>query len=110
MDRNVVYDYVASIGGCSEEWGNRPVQNVRYRANFWDDAVPEWLKRRDHPGAWPPADQHNPEEGCGEPRKLEFANNTRLNPGQACSGNPACTAIVRNAGLLPPYRHLLRRP
>ncbi|GGK80273.1 hypothetical protein [Streptomyces flaveus] len=29
VDRNTVYDYVASIGACNEEWGNRPVQNVR---------------------------------------------------------------------------------
>ncbi|MFG2001120.1 right-handed parallel beta-helix repeat-containing protein [Spirillospora sp. NPDC048911] len=113
VDRNVVYGYVASIGGCSEEWGNRPVQNVRYRGNFWDDAVPEWLKRRDYPGAWPPADEQNPEEGCGDPRKLTFERNTLLtpsNPGQACAGNPACAAIVRNAGLLPPFRHLLHTP
>ncbi|MFC4055903.1 right-handed parallel beta-helix repeat-containing protein [Actinomadura syzygii] len=113
VDRNVVYDYVASIGGCSEEWGNRPVQNVRYRGNFWDDAVPSWLKRREFPGAWPPADEQNPEEGCGEPRKLQFAGNTKLtpaNPGRACDGDPRCVAIVRNAGLLPPYRHLLLTP
>ncbi|KAB2350406.1 right-handed parallel beta-helix repeat-containing protein [Actinomadura rudentiformis] len=113
VDRNVVHDYVASIGGCSEEWGNRPVQNVRYRGNFWDDAVPEWLKRREFPGAWPPADEQNPEQGCGDPHKLEFAGNTLLpaaNPGQACAGNPGCAAIVRNAGLLPPYRHLLSTP
>ncbi|WP_433461804.1 right-handed parallel beta-helix repeat-containing protein [Spirillospora sp. CA-128828] len=113
FDRNVVYDYVASIGGCSEEWGKRPVQNVRYRENFWDDAVPEWLKRKDYPGAWPPADEQNPEEGCGEPRRLQFAANTKLppaDPGQACSSNPECAAIVRKAGLLPSYRHLLHAP
>jgi hypothetical protein len=113
VDRNVVYDYVASIGGCSEEWGNRPVQNVRYHRNFWDDAVPDWLQRRDYPGAWPPADEQNPEEGCGDPHKLEFTGNTRLtpaNPGRACSSNPTCAAIVRNAGPLPPYRHLLQTP
>ncbi|MFC8364869.1 right-handed parallel beta-helix repeat-containing protein [Streptomyces griseorubiginosus] len=41
--------------GCGEEWGDRPVQNVRYRGNFWDDAVPAWVARRGYPGAWPPA-------------------------------------------------------
>ncbi|TDD32278.1 right-handed parallel beta-helix repeat-containing protein [Actinomadura sp. KC06] len=113
VDRNVVYGYVASIGGCSEEWGGRPVQNVRFRGNFWDDAVPGWLERKEYPGAWPPADEQNPEEGCGEPRELQFANNTKLNPanpGQACAGSLACAAIVRKAGLLPSYRHLLDAP
>src|SRR4029078_1759613 len=28
---NVVYRSVASIGGCSEEWGDRPVRHVRYQ-------------------------------------------------------------------------------
>ena len=113
IDRNVVYDYVASIGGCSEEWGNRPVQNVRYRGNFWDDAVPSWLERRSFPGAWVPADEQNPEEGCGDPRNLQFSGNTRLNPadpGRACAANPECAAVVRDAGLPPSYRHLLRKP
>ncbi|TMQ98463.1 right-handed parallel beta-helix repeat-containing protein [Actinomadura soli] len=113
VDRNVVYDYVASIGGCSEEWGDRPVRNVRFRGNFWDDAVPGWLERKEYPGAWPPADEQNPEEGCGEPRELQFAGNTKLspaNPGQACADHPGCAAIVRKAGLLPSYRHLLEAP
>ncbi|RFS82266.1 right-handed parallel beta-helix repeat-containing protein [Actinomadura spongiicola] len=113
VDRNVVYDYAASIGGCSEEWGDRPVQDVRFRGNFWDDAVPSWLERKDYPGAWPPADEQNPEEGCGEPRDLQFADNTKLNPAtpdQACADNPGCAAIIHKAGLLPSYRHLLNTP
>lgn len=113
VDRNTVYDYVASIGGCSEEWGNRPVQNVRYRGNFWDDAVPEWLERRDFPGAWPPADEQNPEEGCGDPHRLAFTDNTLLpprNPGPACATDPACAAVLGNAGPLPSYRQRLGMP
>ncbi|WP_405744312.1 right-handed parallel beta-helix repeat-containing protein [Streptomyces canus] len=113
VDRNTVYDYVASIGGCSEEWGNRPVQNVRYRGNFWDDAVPQWLERREFPGAWPPADKQNPEEGCGEPHRLAFADNTLLpprNPGQACAANADCAAVLANAGPSPFHRKRLGMP
>ncbi|MEW2564391.1 right-handed parallel beta-helix repeat-containing protein [Streptomyces griseorubiginosus] len=107
VDRNAVYDYVASIGGCSEEWGDRPVQNVRYRGNFWDDAVPEWVARREFPGAWPPANAQHPEEGCGEPRHLAFSGNTLLpprHPGRACAANAACAAVLENSGPLPSYR------
>lgn len=107
VDGNAVYDYVASIGGCSEEWGNRPVQNVRYRGNFWDDTVPAWVARRDFPGAWPPADQQNPEEGCGDPHRLTFTGNTLLparDPGRACAARTACAAVLANAGPLPSYR------
>ncbi|MFD5594032.1 right-handed parallel beta-helix repeat-containing protein [Streptomyces griseorubiginosus] len=107
VDRNTVYDYVASIGGCSEEWGDRPVQNVRYRGNFWDDAVPEWVARREFPGAWPPADAQHPEEGCGEPHHLAFTGNTLLaprHPGRACAANAACAAVLENSGPLPSYR------
>ncbi|MDH6605077.1 hypothetical protein M2164_000712 [Streptomyces sp. SAI-208] len=107
VDGNAVYDYVASIGGCSEEWGDRPVQNVRYRGNFWDDAVPAWVTRRDYPGAWPPANKENPEEGCGDPHRLTFAGNTLLPPhapGPACAAHTGCAAILTNAGPLPSYR------
>jgi hypothetical protein len=110
VDRNAVYDYVAAIGGCSEEWGDRPVQNVRYRQNHWDDAVPEWLQRREYPGAWVPADPENPEDGCGEPHNLRFAANTLLdpaNPGRACAADRACAAIVADAGPRLPYRRTL---
>jgi hypothetical protein len=110
VDRNAVYDYVAAIGGCSEEWGDRPVQNVRYRQNHWDDAVPEWVPRRHYPGAWVPADPENPEEGCGDPHKLQFAGNTLLdpaNPGRACAADRTCAAIVANAGPRSPYRRTL---
>ncbi|ANS70258.1 hypothetical protein SLINC_8034 [Streptomyces lincolnensis] len=113
VDRNVVHDYVASIGGCSEEWGDRPVQHVRYRGNFWDDTVPEWVERRDFPGAWPPADQQNPDEGCGDPHDLEFSGNTLLpprNPGQACAADAACAAVVANSGPQAPYRRSLGMP
>lgn len=110
VDRNVVYDYVAAIGGCSEEWGDRPVRNVRYRQNHWDDAVPDWLERREFPGAWVPADPDNPEEGCGEPHDLRFAGNTLLdpgNPGDACAADATCAAILAYAGPRPPYRRAL---
>jgi hypothetical protein len=113
VDRNAVYDYVAAIGGCSEEWGNRPVQNVRYRHNHWDDAVPYWLQRREYPGAWVPADPDNPEEGCGDPHNLQFAGNTLLDPagpGRACAADHACAAIVADAGPRPPYRRTLGLP
>ncbi|WP_118082197.1 right-handed parallel beta-helix repeat-containing protein [Streptomyces sp. CC0208] len=113
VEGNTVYDYVASIGGCSEEWGNRPVQNVRYRGNFWDDTVPEWVERRTFPGAWPPANAQNPEEGCGEPHRLSFTDNTLLsprNPGQACASDTACAAVLANAGPLPSYRQRLGMP
>lgn len=107
---NAVYDYVAAIGGCSEEWGDRPVRNVRYRDNFWDDAVPEWLERRDFPGAWPPADKEHPDEGCGDPHDLEFTGNTLLpaqNPGRACAADADCAAVLANAGPLAQYRQRL---
>ncbi|WP_258319043.1 right-handed parallel beta-helix repeat-containing protein [Streptomyces griseorubiginosus] len=107
VDRNTVYDYVASVGGCSEEWGDRPVRNVRYRGNFWDDAVPEWVARREFPGAWPPADAQHPEEGCGEPHHLAFSGNTLLaprHPGQACAANAVCAAVLESSGPLPSYR------
>ncbi|NEB04114.1 right-handed parallel beta-helix repeat-containing protein [Streptomyces sp. SID13726] len=113
VDRNAVYDYVASIGGCSEEWGGRPVQNVRYRGNFWDDTVPAWLARRDFPGAWPPADAQHPDEGCGDPHRLTFTGNTLLpphDPGPACAVDTACAAVLANAGLLPSYRRQLGLP
>ncbi|MER6290208.1 right-handed parallel beta-helix repeat-containing protein [Streptomyces sviceus] len=113
VDRNTVYDYVASIGGCSEEWGDRPVQNVRYRGNFWDDTVPEWVERREFPGAWPPANKQTPEEGCGDPHRLTFTDNTLLpprNPGQACAAHTACAAVLANAGPLPSYRQRLGMP
>ncbi|WP_231333741.1 right-handed parallel beta-helix repeat-containing protein [Actinomadura graeca] len=105
VDRNAVYDYAAAIGGCSEVWGDRPVQNVLYRGNFWDDAVPTWVARREYPGAWPTAEQE-----CGDPAKLRFEHNTLLKPdapGQACAANAACAAILANAGPLPPYRRTL---
>ncbi|WP_430380045.1 right-handed parallel beta-helix repeat-containing protein [Streptomyces sp. B1-3] len=107
VDRNTVYDYVASIGGCSEEWGERPVRNVRYRGNFWDDAVPGWVARREFPGAWPPANAQHPEEGCGEPHHLAFSGNALLpprHPGRACAANAACAAVLENSGPLPSYR------
>ncbi|MFJ6392485.1 right-handed parallel beta-helix repeat-containing protein [Streptomyces sp. NPDC091972] len=113
VDGNTVYGYVASIGGCSEEWGNRPVQNVRYRGNFWDDTVPAWVARRDFPGAWPPADLENPEEGCGNPHRLTFAHNTLLpprDPGPACTTQRACAAVLTKAGPLPSYRERLGMP
>ncbi|WP_240982270.1 right-handed parallel beta-helix repeat-containing protein [Streptomyces sp. S3(2020)] len=107
---NAVYDYVAAIGGCSEEWGDRPVRNVRYRGNFWDDAVPSWLGRRDFPGAWPPADEEHPDEGCGDPHDLEFTGNTLLaprNPDRACRADADCAAVLAGAGPLPRYRQPL---
>lgn len=110
VDRNAVYDYAAAIGGCSEEWGDRPVRNVRYRRNHWDDAVPDWLERREYPGAWVPADPENPEEGCGDPHDLQFAGNKLLdpaNPGRACAADPTCAAILAGAGPRPPYRRAL---
>ncbi|MCX5359224.1 right-handed parallel beta-helix repeat-containing protein [Streptomyces sp. NBC_00124] len=110
VDGNAVYDYVATIGGCSEEWGDRPVRNVRYRGNFWDDAVPSWLERRDFPGAWPPADTEHPDEGCGDPHDLEFTGNTLLpprDPGRACAADAGCAAVLANAGPLPQYRQRL---
>ncbi|KND40202.1 hypothetical protein IQ63_00650 [Streptomyces acidiscabies] len=104
---NAVYDYVASIGGCSEEWGGRPVRNVRYRGNFWDDTVPDWVPRRSYPGAWPPADTTNPEEGCGDPHGLTFTANTLLPttaPGRACAADRRCAAVVAQAGPRPGWR------
>jgi len=104
---NAVYDYVASIGGCSEEWGGRPVRNVRYHGNFWDDAVPAWVPRRTYPGAWPPADRAHPEEGCGDPHGLTFTANTLLpaaHPGRACAADRRCAAIVAQAGPRAEYR------
>ncbi|NUT27732.1 MAG: right-handed parallel beta-helix repeat-containing protein [Streptomyces sp.] len=98
---NAVHSYRASIGGCSEEWGDRPVRNIRYRGNFWDDAVPDWLPRRDYPGGWPPAPD------CGDPHDLEFKDNTRLTPADPaadCAARPACAAIVDRAGPEPSYR------
>ncbi|GLH95425.1 right-handed parallel beta-helix repeat-containing protein [Phytohabitans aurantiacus] len=110
VDRNAVYDYVAAIGGCSEEWGDRPVRNVRYRDNHWDDAVPDWVPRREYPGAWVPANPDNPEEGCGDPHDLQFGRNTLLdpeNPARACAADPACVAILASAGPRPHYRRTL---
>ncbi|WP_416968981.1 right-handed parallel beta-helix repeat-containing protein [Streptomyces sp. 4F14] len=104
---NAVYDYVASIGGCSEEWGGRPVRNVRYQGNFWDDAVPDWVARRPYPGAWPPADPANPEEGCGDPHELTFTANTLLpatDPGRACAADRRCAAVLAQSGPRPEWR------
>ncbi|WP_242886490.1 right-handed parallel beta-helix repeat-containing protein [Actinomadura litoris] len=106
VSRNATFDYAAAIGGCSEVWGSRPVQNVRYVGNFWDDAVPSWVARRTYPGAWPTAEQE-----CGDPNDLTFTDNTLLNPknpAQACAANTACTAILNNAGPLPPYRRTMK--
>ncbi|MGC9538386.1 right-handed parallel beta-helix repeat-containing protein [Streptomyces sp. UG1] len=92
---NAVHGYRASIGGCSEDWGDRPVRNVRFRGNFWDDTVPDWLPRRDYPGGWPPAPD------CGDPKDLEFKGNTLLRPAgpaEDCASRPACAAIVDRAG------------
>ncbi|MFD9438341.1 hypothetical protein ACFWBR_26355 [Streptomyces sp. NPDC060006] len=86
---------------------------MRYRGNFWDDAVPEWLERREFPGAWPPADAVNPEEGCGDPHRLDFTDNTLLplrDPGAACEADAACAAVLANAGPRPPYRQRLGMP
>jgi hypothetical protein len=107
---NAVYNYVASIGGCSEEWGNRPVQNIRYVGNYWDDAVPDWVPRRSYPGAWVPADTQHPEDGCGNPHDLHFAGNSLLepaSPAQACASNPGCALILRFAGPGPAEQRLL---
>ncbi|MGF0174614.1 right-handed parallel beta-helix repeat-containing protein [Streptomyces sp. Marseille-Q5077] len=98
---NAVHSYRASIGGCSEDWGNRPVQNVRFHGNFWDDTVPDWLPRRSYPGGWPPAPD------CGDPKNLEFRHNTVLtpdDPASDCAARPACAAIVERAGPGEPYR------
>ncbi|MFF4896577.1 right-handed parallel beta-helix repeat-containing protein [Streptomyces sp. NPDC001068] len=98
---NVVHDYVASIGGCSENWGNRPVRNIRYIDNHWDDKVPAWLPRRPYPGAWPPAPD------CGDPQHLHFTDNTLLTPSHPCASDPTCATITTTAGPRPPYRALL---
>ncbi|MGY5115398.1 right-handed parallel beta-helix repeat-containing protein [Streptomyces sp. 900105755] len=98
---NVVHDYVASIGGCSENWGNRPVRNIRYTGNYWDDKVPTWLARRPYPGAWPPAPD------CGDPQHLHFTSNTLLTRANPCPTHPTCTAITAAAGPRPPYRSRL---
>ncbi|MFI5549138.1 hypothetical protein [Streptomyces sp. NPDC051738] len=98
---NAVHSYRASIGGCSEEWGDRLVRNIRYDGNFWDDAVPDWLPRRDHPGGWPPAPD------CGDPHDLEFTGNTPLTPADPaadCAARPECAAIVDRAGPGASYR------
>jgi hypothetical protein len=92
---NVVYRYIGSIGGCSEAPQGRPVDHVRYQGNFWDDAVPDSVKRRSYPGVWPPAS-----DDCGDPRNLAFNGNTRLNdkhPDLHCLSLPACAAILANA-------------
>ncbi len=93
---NAVFGYPASIGGC-DELPDRPVSNIRYTGNFWDDALPEYLERRPIPGAWP----------CGDPHDVTFEENTRLpteDPAQACAANAACAAILDNAGPRAPYR------
>ncbi|MFE5816100.1 right-handed parallel beta-helix repeat-containing protein [Streptomyces sp. NPDC056479] len=98
---NAVHGYRASIGGCSEDWGDRPVKNVRFHGNFWDDTVPDWLPRRDHPGGWPPAPD------CGDPRNLEFKGNallTAADPAADCAARAGCAAIVDRAGPGESYR------
>ncbi|GHH04841.1 right-handed parallel beta-helix repeat-containing protein [Streptomyces lanatus] len=98
---NAVHDYRASIGGCSEDWGDRPVRDVRFHGNFWDDTVPDWLPRRDYPGGWPPAPD------CGDPKNLEFKDNTLLRPADPamdCAARVACAAIVDRAGPGESYR------
>lgn len=98
---NAVHGYRASIGGCSEDWGDRPVRDVRFHGNFWDDTVPDWLPRRAYPGGWPPAPD------CGDPKNLEFGGNTLLtpaDPGADCAARPACAAVVDRAGPGEAYR------
>lgn len=101
---NAVHGYRASVGGCSEDWGDRPVRNVRFLGNFWDDNVPDWLPRRAYPGGWPPAPD------CGDPKDLRFRGNTLLapaGPAADCAARPACAAIVDRAGPGESYRRSL---
>ncbi|MER6536575.1 hypothetical protein ABT215_22760 [Streptomyces sp900105755] len=84
--------------GCSENWGNRPVRNIRCTGNYWDDKVPAWLARRPYPGAWPPAPD------CGDPQHLHFTSNTLLTPTTPCPAHPTCAAITAEAGPRWPYR------
>ncbi|MFD0689148.1 right-handed parallel beta-helix repeat-containing protein [Actinomadura fibrosa] len=103
---NVIYRYRGSIGGCSETAQGRPVRNVRYQANFWDDTVPDDVKRRPYPGTWPSA-----ADDCGDPENLTFTGNTRLSPGhpdQACLTIPACASIITISGPHQPFRNRLR--
>lgn len=92
VKNNVVYRYIGSIGGCSEAPQGRPIDHVTYQGNFWDDTVPDSVKRRSYPGVWPPASDE-----CGDPRNLVFKGNTLLNakhPDLHCLSLPACAAIL----------------
>jgi hypothetical protein len=86
---NVIYDYLASIGGCDEQ--GAPVDQVRFEGNFWDGAVPAWVDRLHIPGGWP----------CGAPHHVSFQKNTALpasDPERVCQAETACAAILADAG------------
>ncbi|WP_262699601.1 MULTISPECIES: right-handed parallel beta-helix repeat-containing protein [Streptomyces] len=90
---NVVHSYLASVGGCDEP--GRPVRNIRYLDNFWDDTVPTGIVRRPYPGAWP-----STADGCGDPKNLTFTDNTLLPPtdsAHACATIRSCATVVTNA-------------
>jgi hypothetical protein len=58
------------------------------------------IERRPFPGAWP----------CGDPHEVTFDGNTRLpmeHPAPACAADPACAAILDDAGPRAPYREFL---
>jgi hypothetical protein len=94
VDSNVTYDNWKAFGGCSDPM----IDHLLITRNFWDDDQPHW--------------------DCGPlGSDITVVDNTKLigtrgfnvNVEEACNAIAACAAIVRNAGLEPRYRYVLRQ-
>jgi hypothetical protein len=83
LTRNVVYD-------SHQTWGGVYPARMRFSDSFWDDDQLVFY---------------------GSTDRLEIGDNTLLDadrPRRACRAIPACAAIIREAGLQPGWKHLLR--
>jgi hypothetical protein len=88
VSSNVVYGTQFVFGGCSTDAS--PIQNISIDGNYSDTENHIW--------------------GCATGEPFPVLNHSVLgttDPAGACQANAGCAAIVANAGLEPPYRHLL---
>jgi hypothetical protein len=86
------YDYVAAIGGCGEEAATAR-SRTSATANHGDDAVHEWLERREFPGGSGPPTRTTPEEGAASIRRAPSRTISSISDPPTAAASSASLAV-----------------